>query len=103
MFLTDAILTTDQLTAIFTRIADNPSYSNLLLLDVTRNDVSQIDEKLLENVKKAVHNFNYDSHNEMNMVQTIDDEDSEENYSEEDGDNVYNDTEDETSEDNDSD
>lgn len=103
VFLTDAILTTDQLTAIFTRIADNPSYSNLLLLDVTRNDVSQIDEKLLENVKKAVHNFNYDSHNEMNMVQTIDDEDSEENYSEEDGDNVYNDTEDETSEDNDSD
>ena len=100
VFLTDATLTVDQLLAIFNKIAENPSYSNLLLLDVTRNDVSEIDEALLQRVKKAVDNFNFDSNNEMNMVQTIDYEDSEENYSDEDGDNVYDDTEDETSDDN---
>jgi len=102
VFLTDATLTTDQLLAIFRKIAENPSYSNLLLLDVTRNDVSEIDEKLLESVKKAVHNFNYDSNNEMNMVQTIDDEDSEENFSEDDGQRFSDDSENETSEDEDS-
>jgi len=102
VFLTDTNITPVQVQAIFTKISENPNYSNLLLLDVTRNDISHIEEKLLESVKKAVNNFSYDCNNEMNMVQTLDD-DSEENYSEEDGDNVYDDTEDEITEEGESD